>query len=109
MGFLPRKSGKAAKLIRAAAELKHPVVLYESPYRVLKMLELIDNTLGSHTPLVLARELTKVYEEFLRGSVAELKEKLAERKKIQGEFVLIIDCFEEKKFTSEDEDDGPNF
>lgn len=97
LGFLPRKSGKAAKLIAAAAALKHPVIVYESPYRVLKMLELIGQTLGEQTRVVAARELSKVYEEFIRGTVTEVHAQLAARKKVQGEFVLIIDCFDEKE------------
>ena len=106
LGFLPRKSGKAAKLIAAAATLKYPVIIYESPYRVLKMLELISQTLGPQIRLTAARELSKVYEEFLRGTVTEVHNQLAARKKIQGEFVLIIDCFDTEE---EPADDGPNF
>ena len=74
LGFLPRKPGKAAKLIAAAYELQHPVVLYESPYRVVKMLQLIADTLGNETPVILARELSKVYEEWLRGTAQQLIE-----------------------------------
>ena len=108
LGFLPRKPGKAAKLISQAAQLKHPVVIYESPYRVVKMLELIANTLGTTTPVVAARELSKVYEEFLRGTVTEVSAQLQARPKVQGEFVLIIDCFEGN--TSEEEpDEYPSF
>lgn len=91
LGFLPRKPGKAAKLIRAAYALDHPVVIYESPYRVVKMLELIAKTLGEDTPVVLARELSKVYEEWLRGAAGALAADLAKKSKVQGEFVMIID------------------
>lgn len=91
LGFLPRKPGKAAKMILSAYEQKIPVVLYESPYRVIKMLELISKTLGENTPVVLARELSKVYEEWLRASAGELAATLAKRAKVQGEFVMIID------------------
>ena len=91
LGFLPRKPGKAAKLISAAYALNHPVVLYESPYRVVKMLELISKTLGEQTPMVLARELSKVYEEWLRGTAQTLAEELGKKTKVQGEFVMIID------------------
>lgn len=107
LGFLPRKPGKAAKLLSAAASLKHPVVVYESPYRVAKMLELIGKTLGENTPVVLARELTKVYEEYVRGTAGELAAQLAKKSKVQGEFVLIIDCFDNAG--KEEEDDGPDF
>jgi len=91
LGFLPRKPGKAAKLIANAYALNVPVVLYESPYRVLKMLELIGKTLGENTPMVVARELSKVYEEWTRGTVREVLQNFAARPKVQGEFVLIID------------------
>ena len=91
LGFLPRKPGKATKLISAAYALNHPVVLYESPYRVVKMLELISKTLGEQTPMVLARELSKVYEEWLRGTAQTLAEELGKKTKVQGEFVMIID------------------
>ena len=91
LGFLPRKPGKAAKLIAAAYELQHPVVLYESPYRVVKMLQLIADTLGNETPVILARELSKVYEEWLRGTAQQLAETLGKKQKVLGEFVMIID------------------
>ncbi len=91
LGFLPRKAGKAAKLIAAAYALHHPVVIYESPYRVVKMLQLIAATLGADTPVVLARELSKVYEQWLRGTAAELAAELGKKNKVQGEFVMIID------------------
>ncbi len=94
LGFLPRKPGKAAKLLSQAAQLKHPVVIYESPYRVLKMLDLLSRTLGPTTPVIVARELSKVHEEFLRGTVQAVSAQLQVRPKVQGEFVLIIDCFE---------------
>ena len=93
LGFLPRKPGKAAKLLVQTAGLHHPVVVYESPYRVVKMLELIARTLGENTPVVAAREISKVYEEYARGTARELADKFNQQKKVQGEFVLIIDCF----------------
>ncbi len=108
LGFLPRKPGKAAKLISQAYALGVPVVLYESPYRVVKMLGLISQTLGKGTPVIVARELSKVYEEWLRGSADEVGRTLAARAKVQGEFVLIIDrpCTEQKE---ENLDEDPHF
>lgn len=105
LGFLPRKAGKAARLLKNAAALKHPVIVYESPYRVVKMLDLIAKTLGENIPVVAARELTKVYEEYLRGTAAEVGAVLRARKKVQGEFVLIIDCFDAASDEG-DTDDG---
>lgn len=107
LGFLPRKPGKAAKLISSAYALNVPVVLYESPYRVIKMLELISKTLGENTPLIVARELSKVYEEWLRGSASELIKNLSARSKVQGEFVLIIDRPAAPE--SEEENENPCF
>ena len=105
LGFLPRKKGKAAKLLTAAAALERPVVLYESPYRVAKMLALIAQTLGDNMPVVVARELSKVYEEWVRGSAQALAEKFGAQKKVLGEFVIIIDCFDYKTEQNEDEED----
>ena len=90
LGFLPRKPGKAAKLLAAAYGQKHPVIVYESPYRMIKLLELIAATLGEMTPVVAAREISKVYEEWLRGTALQVAEDLRHRKKVQGEFVVVI-------------------
>lgn len=108
LGFLPRKPGKAAKMIAQAYALQIPVVLYESPYRVIKMLELIAKTLGENTPVILARELSKVYEEWLRGTARNLADQLAKKAKVQGEFVVIIDRPAGKQVEDLDEPD-PNF
>lgn len=102
LGFLPRKPGKAATLLRDAAAQEHIVIVYESPYRVLKLLALIGSTLGAQTPVVAVRELSKIYEEYITGTVEEVTHKLSSRSKIQGEFVIIIDCF---KTHSSDETD----
>ena len=105
LGFLPRKPGKAAKLLRGAATLKHPVIVYESPYRVVKMLELIAKMLGENTPVVAAREISKVYEEYARGTARGLAEQFSQKKKVQGEFVLVIDCFDSAAPQEEDDND----
>ena len=55
------------------------------------MLELVAKTLGGETPVILARELSKVYEEWLRGTAKGLAEELSKKSKVQGEFVMIID------------------
>lgn len=104
LGFLPRKPGKAGKLLAQAAALKHPVVVYESPYRVVKMLELIAHTLGDDIPVVAAREISKVYEEYARGTAAQLAQSFGKKNKVQGEFVLIIDCFDAREDDHADTD-----
>ncbi len=105
LGFLPRKPGKAAKLLAAAYSQNHPVIVYESPYRVVKMLELIAKTLGPQTPMVLARELSKVYEEWLRGTAESLAQELGKKNKVQGEFVMIIDRPATQEPEEQDESD----
>lgn len=97
LGFLPRKSGKAAKLLTGAYAQKHPVIVYESPFRVIRLLELIAKTLGGATPVVAAREISKVYEEWLRGSASEVHAQLIQRKKVQGEFVIVIGLPEDEQ------------
>lgn len=104
LGFLPRKSGKAAKLLAGAYAQKHPVIVYESPFRVIKLLELICNTLGENTPVVAAREISKVYEEWLRGTAREVADTLSKRKKVQGEFVVVIGLPETQELKNEEPD-----
>jgi len=105
LGFMPRKAGKIAKLIKAAYALERPVIIYESPYRIVKLLEIVIKELGPDTPVILARELTKVYEEWLRGTAAAVKENLEKRSKILGEFVFIID----RPAANKEDDDDENF
>jgi 16S rRNA (cytidine1402-2'-O)-methyltransferase len=88
VGFLPVKSGQRRKRLELLRSVPGTLVLYESPYRVEKLLgELAE--LYPAAQVVLARELTKKFEEYLRGNPAELLEKLKDRS-IKGEFVVII-------------------
>ena len=87
-GFLPKKLSKRRAnwdLVKVADGVT--VVIYESPFRVIKTLEEIRNEFGDQTPTVIARELTKEYEQVLRGSAAELVGKI---EKIKGEVVLLF-------------------
>lgn len=104
LGFLPRRSGKAAKLLSGAYAQQHPVIVYESPFRVMKLLELIAQTLGPDTPVVAAREISKVYEEWLRGRAGDVAENLRKRKKVQGEFVVVIGLPETQTQENEEPD-----
>jgi 16S rRNA (cytidine1402-2'-O)-methyltransferase len=87
LGFLPHKKGRQTALKFVAASLV-PVVLYESPHRILKLLrELADAGIEK---VSIARELTKMHEEFLIGTPAELSTDLQKRDAVRGEFVVII-------------------
>lgn len=92
LGFTARKQGKIVKLLSAAFALERPVVVYESPYRIIKFLEIVKNNFGPDIKVVLARELTKTFEEWISGAVGEVIENLAARKKILGEFVVVLDA-----------------
>jgi 16S rRNA (cytidine1402-2'-O)-methyltransferase len=88
VGFLPHKSGQRRNLLEKLKTIPGTLVFYESPYRVIKMLEeLADIYPDRH--VVLARELTKKFEEFLRGNARDLLTQLQTRS-IKGEFVVMI-------------------
>lgn len=87
LGFLPHKKGRQSALARIAAS-KIPVVLFESPHRILKLLA----ELAAHNirEVRIGRELTKMHEEFLCGAPLDLAEDLKKRKAVRGEFVVIV-------------------
>lgn len=88
-GFPPPKSGRRKTFYRRLAPLRHTLVLFESPHRLLKSLADAREVLGNRRA-VLARELTKLHEEILRGTLEELHELMAARERVRGELVLLI-------------------
>jgi 16S rRNA (cytidine1402-2'-O)-methyltransferase len=97
-GFLPSKAGarrteleRLQAVVRAGGE---PLVLvfYEAPHRVLEMLEDVGGVWGGECRVVVARELTKLHEEFLRASVADVRSQLAERERVRGEMVVLVEA-----------------
>jgi len=101
-GFLPSKSGQRRTVLeqlRATLSVAKNLqsdepptthILYETPHRILEALEDITATLGPAHKIVLARELTKLHEEFLRGTVSEVLATLQQRPTIRGEIVLLL-------------------
>lgn len=87
-GFLPPKQGQRRKALENWAESPATLVFYEAPHRILDALDDIDFTLGDR-PVVLARELTKMHEEFLRGTAKTVKAQLKPAN-TRGEMVLLI-------------------
>jgi len=87
-GFLPKKKGRQTHF-KLLQEEKRPIIIYESPFRVLKTLKDIEKYFGD-VYIVIARELTKLHEEVIKGSVTQLIEKL-EAKPIKGEVVMIVE------------------
>ena len=88
IGFLPHKSGQRRRELERLKSIAGTLVFYESPYRVGKLLVEL-NDLFAGRQVVLARELTKKFEEYLRGTPAELLEVL-KRRSLKGEFVVLV-------------------
>jgi 16S rRNA (cytidine1402-2'-O)-methyltransferase len=87
-GFLSHKSKKRRDLLQELEGLRETLVFYESPYRILETLQDILDILGDRE-IVLARELTKAYEEILRGKVSDIRRQVAGRR-LKGEITLVI-------------------
>src|SRR4030043_2166092 len=87
-GFLPHKSKKRRDLLRQLEEVKATLIFYKSPHRLTESLKDILDVL-SDREMVLTRELTKIYEEVLRGKVNEIINQIGERK-LKGEMTLVI-------------------
>jgi 16S rRNA (cytidine1402-2'-O)-methyltransferase len=88
IGFLPHKSGQRRKQLEALKEFAGTLILYESPYRVEKLLAELAELMPERR-VVLARELTKKFEEFASGSAGELLA-LGKRRSWKGEFVVMV-------------------
>jgi 16S rRNA (cytidine1402-2'-O)-methyltransferase len=95
VGFLPHKSGQRRKQLEALAAVGGTLVFYESPYRIAKLLAEVAEVFPTR-PVVLARELTKKFEEFLRGTPSELQA-VIERRALKGEFVVLVGAAEALK------------
>ncbi|MEA2013248.1 MAG: 16S rRNA (cytidine(1402)-2'-O)-methyltransferase [Verrucomicrobiota bacterium] len=88
-GFLPTKKGKRKKRLEQIKEINLTAFIYESPYRINKLLLEIADIFDENTQIILIREATKFFEERIRGTAHEILEKYKE-KKWKGEFVLVI-------------------
>ncbi len=95
LGFLPEKAGaRRTRLEELAAqprESAQTLIFYEAPHRIADTLADLEAVFGPALRVVAARELTKLHEEFLRGTVADVRRELATRDRIRGEFVLLIE------------------
>jgi 16S rRNA (cytidine1402-2'-O)-methyltransferase len=86
-GYLPRKPGQLRRLFESLREAERPTVAFESPHRIEKSLGVLEEVLPDR-PVAVARELTKLYEEVVRGTAAEVRAGLAGR--ARGEITLVI-------------------
>ena len=94
-GFLPHKKGRQSRL-KALAQIPHTLIFYESPHRLLKTLEQFKSVFGPDCPVSVSRELTKIHEETIRGSLAEVINYFA-NKTVKGEIVIILGTHNNKK------------
>lgn len=89
LGFLQKTAAKTVEALQAAADAEATAIFYESPERIFKTVGYIANAFPM-SQIVIARELTKIHEEFIRGSAGEVLEKLKERKTIKGELTVLV-------------------
>jgi len=89
VGFLPHKKGRQGK-IKELSALPYTLVFYESPFRLVKLINQLMEQLGPDRMASVSRELSKLYEETIRGTLQELSEHLSE-KEVKGEIVLIVE------------------
>ncbi|HCD06951.1 16S rRNA (cytidine(1402)-2'-O)-methyltransferase [Companilactobacillus crustorum] len=103
-GFLPRKGKERTEALSDLAQRQETTIVYESPYRVKKTIQDLITNFGAERQITLARELTKIHEAFLRGSLAQVAQYYEENDP-KGEYVLIIAGKPEEAVAVESDDD----
>jgi len=89
-GFLPAKRGERRTMLEAIRDSSRTQVFYEAPHRIVETLTDVAEVLGASRHVVVARELTKIHEEFLRGRASDVLESLKKRETVKGEITLLI-------------------
>jgi 16S rRNA (cytidine1402-2'-O)-methyltransferase len=94
LGFLPEKAGARRTRLESLSQIAAPktLIFYEAPHRILETLADLESVWGPSLCVVVARELTKMHEEFLRGTVPEVRAVLASRDRIRGEITLLVEA-----------------
>lgn len=95
-GFLSRKKSELKEELEELKNKTETLIFYESPYRLAQMLKVLEDVFGQERQVVLAREVTKRYEEFIRGTVKDVS-KWASENELRGEFVVIVEGSAETK------------
>ncbi|MEI8185708.1 MAG: 16S rRNA (cytidine(1402)-2'-O)-methyltransferase [Chlorobiaceae bacterium] len=98
-GFLPHKKGRKTRL-EYLASLQSAFVVYESPFRIMKLLDELDNLLPD-AQIFIGREMTKIHEEYITGTIEEIRNRLADGK-TRGEFVVVVHHTGKKIIKSEE-------
>ena len=102
-GFLPQKKGRMKRLQELSIESR-TVIFYESPYRVVKCLEQIAETFGAERRVAVVREITKKFEETVRGTVSEAIVHFKEHEP-KGEFVIVVEGYDAKRSVESDDEE----
>jgi 16S rRNA (cytidine1402-2'-O)-methyltransferase len=89
-GFLPRKPGERARTLQGLADERRTMVFFEAPHRIDTSLAAMADAFGPDRPAAVCRELTKTYEEFRRGTLADLAAHYQQVENVKGEIVLVI-------------------
>ncbi len=89
-GFLPAKRGERRSILQSIQSSQSTQIFYEAPHRILEALQDLNEVLGPSRPIAIARELTKLHEEFLRGTAGEVLQQLQSRDAIKGEITLLV-------------------
>ena len=93
-GFLPQKKGRQSRL-KELGEEERTVILYESPFRLVKLLEQMEELMGGERRVSVSREISKKFEETVRGTISEVKSHF-EKKEPKGEIVVVLEGKEKK-------------
>jgi 16S rRNA (cytidine1402-2'-O)-methyltransferase len=89
LGFLPPKRGQRRTMLEAQQNAQHTIVVYEAPHRIAETMQDVAEILGPERPVALARELTKMHEEFIRGTAAQVLARVRQHE-LKGEITLLI-------------------
>jgi len=89
LGFLPAKAGQRAHLLESLRNERSTLIFYEAPHRILDTLADVERIMGIR-PVVVAREMTKIHEEFIRGTAGQILDQLRGRDTVRGEITLLV-------------------
>ena len=113
LGFLPRSRGKILKALAAAFTLKKTVILFESPFRLKKFLAMAREEFGPGLTAVVARELSKIYEEWVGGAIDDTIARIDAAGEVKGEVIVLLrppektgDDEEEEELSGPEEPEG---
>ena len=102
-GFLSPKPGKRRTRLKELLSTEDAIVLYESPFRIVKLLTDIAD-IDNNRRVVVGRELTKLHEEIIEGTAAELRDDFTSRASIKGEFAVFISGIKKVQLSDESTD-----